>query len=925
MPLDTCQVLNNFDIDKSTQKLICRHPFFPYTDLGSWPSAIDFHTTKAIQYTVGIVRPQRNTMVILRSNLPSISANDPNLFDWQIWDNAPKGGNGNDFVRVGYEFAKTHCNPEPVLGKVRLPLGNADNYRIFLPHQKENGDPILKYFPDTQGDYLVTDFSTDFVGGQFFKEDVATGITKSSLYMDGRPYSFLNRADVRFSASTYRNLGAVLQKGVYSFLITPVFDSFPNQHGAAFASVSARVTKEPKEEASVTTNRIERGHKYQVKKVDIYGWVALYQIFLGGFGPFSEVSPQGYANKYRLRYYYASSITPDGQLTQPGQLWMSSDWGNQTWTQVTGFTSRVDGLGNVEVLSYYFMPDPDAEVVVEYNGTPYRGGETFWVLDPPPDEKVTIILYRNGIEKHRFDITGGIPYFYLDQPVDNPNYPLLFRQIYHENRVRDVNDPPVLGDPWVNNTPGSHWFFFSKDTPLIEALLAIDGEVVKLEIVLPLRGFNPRILEFNIFSKREDDLDYFLLKKVKFREDSISDGAWGVSRIGSTDYARLLLDIDDSFFEKSFETWGALYDTDGNGFRPTSHTEEDITRRMVQMVAMRDRMFAIGIDGDQGQEIVGRTPISNGQAQHDIFYRPLISHAGKGKAVNYGIEFQDRLVWFQDTSIINGSFGDSRRQGDFYFHSTGDGVGTKLFRTIGRSNNAVFFANYDGIFRFGGDRAIDITIGRINSYWRYEVTKAQKDASFGAYNAKTNEYWLYVPPVDMDAFSGSLVGIIWIWDDNDYPGQHWRTYTLGNTPSYFFYDPNSNFVFVDSMNNLYFWPGENIATNPVFPIDFEMQTQNFNERKLDIIPDEIKLVRENDPVGNMNVNIFRNNSDQTEQITYTPPGVGRQSETRRLDKRRSKTLRLGIDGVYTYTADHLEHRPEINELTFSFTVDKKRT
>lgn len=1106
LPPNSSRILNNFDIDKSTQKLVVRQPFYPYTELRQWPGEHGFFPYHVVQYTVGIVEPKHNTMVVLRSRDKTLS--DPDRWNWRIYDNGPKGGDGNDFVFIAQEDGATDCNPEPVLGRVRLALGNDKDYRILWQHTN------TQYFRKSinENDYIVgpTQLHSilDQPNGEFFESGVG-GMTDTYTYQDGRLY--LSKGSIaQLSTNLSTVQGSPLERGKYEFILSPVFDNFPEQFGAPVATAVAVVDQDPViVEANVSS--IVNDVTYKVHKLDIEYWRPLharfsylkryygaeanittwfkgwpiwmtyettqvgvvghfktegdllpggpgmtngrmqdarpgssYEIALGNYTPaevlyfFYEActipaSPQGYAGTpwttpinvqagdlyiYR-RILQPNAATPVGPVepwtkVDPAHYTITIQRNNGTRSVISpadlvalgdiktlllhesktvrdtisppsgGITPPLPGgltnpLGADDVIIdvdfYNFQEiEPDAYFSVVYNGREIVGDDTFTVPASPAPTTVDVFYTDHTGNKQNIadDISGVIPYFVTTQPVVNPVTPVLF-QGQHYRKVRSDGLTPIV--MFYGNVPWQFYYI----SPLITADKTKSGIGVSIEASVPTFDFNPRLKEMALFARKTlpgmpISGDYALIQRFGVRSDSqvsILHSMW--QEIGN--FARISMRFSEGMFERNVGTWSEKYDVDGIGFRPYDHTLADITRRMRQMIAMRDRMHGIGIDGDEGQELVGRTPVSAGQSQLDVWYKPLIAHAGKGQAVLSAIEFQDRLLWFQRSNLIYGSFGDSRRAADYQFMNTGGIAGTHLRRTIAKSNDAVFFANYDGIFRFDGSKPSDITTSRINDYWRYSISKAQKDVAVAGFNKKTNEYWLYIPD-DPDRYARlndfvdpdyPFIGRVWIWDDNEYPARSWRTYTLDDdylrdttimktfSPTLFLCDKDDNWIFVNSFatlqNNAYFWPGESyIGTDPHYPISFAMQTQNFGERSTDLVPDMFRLVGEDNPLDyNLEVNIYRDNTTADTE-TLTLKALNRRQ--RRLDRRRSSTLRIGISGVYNpltqvdpvqnqtlynllpHTTDkakaalqeeYMRRRPEIREIHFDVLPNPRRT
>jgi hypothetical protein len=528
-----------------------------------------------------------------------------------------------------------------------------------------------------------------------------------------------------------------------------------------------------------------------------------------------------------------------------------------------------------------------------------------------------------------------------------------------------------------------------KVTPIPESV----GQYLSFDVYQHVRLTNPRITHLGVFCQFVGDLpdsDYTLCDEIPIRPlpSNVSDPTYlwkydpsVLDSTGNPIYVVTHFDIDGKFVQKSLGTWAQQYDTDGQGYRPYNHTEADITRKMCLIEARKDRMYAAGVDGDEGQEMVARTPISNGYSQMDVWFKPLIAQVSEGKAINYMMEFQDRLLWFQRTGLVVATVGDTPRPAEYQFQSTGGGIGTHILRSIAKSNDAVFFCNYDGIFRYDNSKPIDITIEKIKSFWVFEVSKAQKDACVGGYNPKTNEYWLFIPDKQLNSnFDLEILhynrgvsspiwigGTVWIWDDNRTPGQHWRTYTLDKKnnptanyiPMIMFPDFDNNWVFIAAENNKwipYFFAGENVDIVskdpnriPVYPITYEWETQNMGKRGSEIILNKIIITGEDrvevpedyerDPDNHkeslLTLTIYRNNlSGIEEKLIFTPDN----RRPRKLNRVRCNMARFNMKGTYegrkiltsssSYTPPSMVGKlmydpPELRELTIEALLDPK--
>jgi hypothetical protein len=562
----------------------------------------------------------------------------------------------------------------------------------------------------------------------------------------------------------------------------------------------------------------------------------------------------------------------------------------------------------------------------------------------------TILSYRGGVYSDALPLNTEIVFHskYYDEGL---------KTLYYDAIMNGITTGPPLDYSTLRPIGGAVGDVFQ-----ISAEDTVRGQGIQLSFSVDYANINPRIVGFNVYCKRTlegfvEEADY---KKIEYWEINTTSSQW--SRIN--DRAVHNLNYQKRASEKALSYWKVDYSTDGKGYRPYEHTEEDISRKMGLIKHRRDRMYSGLLDGDQGQELIGYTPISNGYGQLDVWFKPKILVRGNGQAYTALLEQNDFLYWFQKNNLVVGTMGDSNRMVDYQFHATGGGIGTELVLTICKSDRSIFFANYEGIYRLQGQTNDNIALGSWLEDWQ-KIPQEEKANCIGAYNPKKDEYWLFVPGSSTYDITGAATVArkpqIWIWDDNEINGNTWRTYTLDHypqalenyhfqgfttrTPIYFFADEDNNWIFVDSANFSYFWRVNDVAldsnrinTQPVPPISLEVETQNLGERVMDIIPEAIQLTREPVVRTDTTVTLYRNEASLD---NYSSADVTKQQEQLTIKKefihlprlfrrRRSSQLRIRIAfedilaDLFSGTSDNTWKRPEIREILLKIISDRKR-
>lgn len=911
---DTFKVIRNFDIDKTSLHLITRRGYDRYTTLGNLPQEPFLNSYVlywVVKYDIGISTITHCTLLVYRNTI------DP--MKWQVYSNALTGGDssgGGNFIQIWEESGASFCTPIAVAGKVRLALGNEKNYRIFMPHDR------LEYFPTGTG-YLVNDVSTllPSQNGIMHKSgDIINGqtIEKGHIYLDGRLYSNYNNATAGLSVSKTSIIGTPLFAGTYNFLVAPKFDTNPPQYGAPVAKGSATITRDPVE-VQTTASTLQDGITYNVFKQPIYSWKKRDFTLTYSDKPdhdlhleYDEVyflSDSGQSDVGIIRYYFPHYPNSPNA----GKLLYKYSVSDSHWYESTATVAEYTTNGwhfTYSFSAYILTADDDLEFVVEYPLLNYNTGVGYWLTTGGGKFKVTT---ANGVQARVHTrsksnlatsltqtalFNAPIPY-YPELTITNPNSDLLFWGGGEGGLLSSIHQSP--GAVWtLSYAPTGNPLGLNRK--LIDASVGNQGELLRVTFNTDTENFNPRITHFCFFLQKEIqgvvDPDYILTKEVSIREDN--GYFWSSSGTDAT----IGFDLNTESTSENLGFWSVLYGTgDGDAFRPYNHTEADITRKFGVIVNRKERMYAGLIDDDEGQEIIGYTPISNGYGQMDVWYRPLIMYKGSGQANTWLVEWNDRILQFQKNNLWYADVGD-KPGFEYQFHSTGFGTGTHIYRTIAKNPRAVFWANYDGIFRFQGNSLVDITINRISKFWRYGFTKLEKDLSFAGFNDKTNEYWLAVPklsdeglsfvsivpdPYSIDASLYPIVPIdqdkimywdIIIWDDDEVYGHNFRTYRTGmssesvqvHKPVVFFADRNNDWVFVTYDGIPYFWSGNHsdvVKTDDPnisnLGIRFNLETQYFGSRDKYLIPDKLQIVKQQGALGSsqgtdITVDIRRNGS-----------------------------------------------------------------
>lgn len=944
------RALTNLDIDPTRTRLRLRRPYRVYGKLssvqfpdGSLPNPSGFYPYWVLLYDVGVSTVQRNTILVYRGGTTQAPI-------WRIYDNAPVGGDGNPWIFIAEEQS-SHCFPIAVAGKVRFYLGNEEPFKIWMPFDW-SGSKNKAFYADSQTALLsevdIRNNVEAYQQGRAFREGeseaIDTGgasvtITNDYLYLEGRPYTVYDVLNYKSLVSSFAaastnvtpNAGFnPLPKGDYELVVACFLDDFPQQLSAPIFKGKVRINRGPEAtDIPVIGGILQVGGKYRVNDVRPYFWRQ------GSNGKWFFSSNLAVGSQGLGTYLGKFDVYYNGALVKPG---------------VALTTSGATSFDKIQLVT------PDVSYTLD--GIKNHAGTSIKEAGGPQE----VLYYGNDLtplESFPCYAVQGIV-----NPTFNTNDPFLFD---FSTVPADVLSDMLVQGAVAKDSAGNYYgvsgkvWQLSHTQPLIEPIGSIQGEYLAYDFSIDTEYVNPRITHIGVFLKAVVDgtfaEDHTLLAKLPvYKHDLTKAESLGTSAavVGS----RNIISINGIITEKNVNTsygfWSALAGTGDGGFRPVDHLESDITRKLGVVAYRKGRFFGALIDDDPGQEIVAYTPLADGQDNLDIWFRPLYLAKGTGAANTWLTEWQDRLLIFQKNNLHFAGLDDKNDRFFQNFAYVGAGVGTHIVKSIAKSKNALFFFNYDGIYKFNGTVPVDITKGSIHDFWKHEVSPLQKDLAFGACNNKTNEYWVvipgepgvgqqritnpYVDPLPWEDYVNSIENIgmwknfiILIWNDDDETGRYWRVYETFNRtsgsddrPSVCFSDRENTWVFGTHEKKLYYWEDEQSLENGLdkgnIPVYFRWSSQHLGERQGNIIPNKIQVIGEPEPSTDIKVKVNRNEQDQLEEITMLS---GRRDRKRRLERRRSNTVQLEIEGEYSDDATPA-NPVEIREIVFEYLTDTKK-
>ena len=723
LPLSSFRIFRNVDVDKTTLKVVTREGFKKYTILGQLPSFdSDYIPYWLVQYDIGISEVIHCTMLIYRHTTLQTT--------WRIYSNAFFGGDKKDDTKWGLIYEETganYCTPDAIAGRIRLALGNTKESRIFMPHGQrfyffKNDPPSGGSFPTWDGnDFLIDLYSNSFDGGEWFysaeeeqtkntvspiipigKNVGGNTVTKSHIYLDRRLYIDYDKQtnDSKFLAQlTSYGAGdlfyegvlksgedkkqyeyAPLRKGEYTIFAAAFFDTNPPQVGAPFGLQKFIVSEDGYTRPSNVSEDFTDEHIYTFTNQVVSSSPS------GGYASSdADVSKNG----VKIAFIYNNECyVPDNIVI-----------GTKAWLDLiaAGYTIRGS------TFTY------DTSLATTITVTMWDGQH--WVAGTPSSVNLAA--------------PSQVPYTFTNSKISPLTYTaqIIRANISTAKRI----DFSLSLDPEKFNPRTTHFgIFLNQTTELAKEV----GH--RLIYKIPIRGV-------------ENETVYPLLTNTNNLSLDSYTNYWKFDNVtAGTGNVKLDMFIDSEMSKRNLGFWEVLASLGDKLFRPISHTENDINRKFGIMVTRKERMYVGLIDDDEGQELLGYTPISNGYGQLDVLFRPLLMYKGSGQANTWLTEWNDRILQFQRNNLWYTDVGDKPKF-EYQFHTTGFGIGTHIIKSIAKNPRAVFWVNYDGIWRFDGGKPVDISLGRIHSYWKDNFTQNEKDLAEGYFNNKTNEYWIKIP------------------------------------------------------------------------------------------------------------------------------------------------------------------------------------